>query len=301
MPWLFRLVLAIACRIAPAGERERCRPHWQSDLEALNTLVERGELAPGGRTELVRFCVEACATALRLRFGKDALRRWSRSPEFIALSGAVLLLVLGALSRGFAKTRFLIYVARHWQPAPPKGLSYDPRGDLLAAYGFPIVLAATTGLILIAIGCRMLHRGTWRYWAFFTAKIVLLMLVGSVVWIEGGAALRSVLPRGQFRVLCGGALLAMGFVGGAGWCALWSLADQRRRCPVCLRPLEMPVTMGSWSSVFEPATTEFLCSDGHGALSLLEVEPAADRWVALDDSWRGLFRSKSDEKDPILR
>jgi hypothetical protein len=83
---------------------------------------------------------------------------------------------------------------------------------------------------------------------------------------------------------------------------LWSLADQRRRCPVCLGRLEMPVTLGSWASVFEPPTTEFLCADGHGSLSVQEAEPtAADRWIALDSSWRSLFRRRPRDKETILR
>ena len=28
----------------------------------------------------------------------------------------------------------------------------------------------------------------------------------------------------------------------------------------------MPVTLGSWASVFEPVTTEMLCHEGHGSL-----------------------------------
>ena len=45
--------------------------------------------------------------------------------------------------------------------------------------------------------------------------------------------------------------------------------------------------MGSWGSMFDPATTEFLCDEGHGALSLAESEIGeGDRWVALDASWR---------------
>jgi hypothetical protein len=45
--------------------------------------------------------------------------------------------------------------------------------------------------------------------------------------------------------------------------------------------------MGSWGSMFDPVTTEFLCDDGHGALSLAESEIGeGDRWVTLDASWR---------------
>jgi hypothetical protein len=77
------------------------------------------------------------------------------------------------------------------------------------------------------------------------------------------------------------------FLGGFGPAVIWVFDDQRRRCPVCLRRLARPVTMGSWASMFEPATTEFLCDEGHGALSLAENENSdGDRWVALDASWR---------------
>ena len=82
-----------------------------------------------------------------------------------------------------------------------------------------------------------------------------------------------------------GATLA--FLVGFGLAAIWVFDDQRRRCPVCLGRLSRPVTMGSWGSMFDPVTTEFLCDDGHGALSLAESEIGeGDRWVALDASWR---------------
>ncbi len=296
-------LVAIASRVVPRGDRERWRQKWDSDLDSLWTLIERGEMALEGRALLARFCLSAFGGAFWLRFNREGLRQWTRTAGFLPAAGTAALLLGGVLTRGYAKTRFLIDMARHWQPSPPKGLSYDQRGDVLVAYGFPIVLAATTAIILIAIGCRMLHRGGWRYWCFFVLKTLLLLTIGAEAWIEGGAALRSVIPNQGLRLMCGGLVLAIVFVGVSGWCALWTLADQRRRCPVCLRRLEMPVTLGSWSSVFEPATTEFLCSEGHGSLSLLEAEPAADRWVALDASWRGLFRGKSDKnrKDPILR
>jgi hypothetical protein len=56
--------------------------------------------------------------------------------------------------------------------------------------------------------------------------------------------------------------------------------------------LAMPVSMGSWASVLEPATTESLCEKGHGSLSMQEVESGApDRWIAMDASWRELFQT----------
>jgi hypothetical protein len=74
-------------------------------------------------------------------------------------------------------------------------------------------------------------------------------------------------------------------------CALaWVFADQRRRCPECLGLLALPVTIGSWASVLEPVSTELVCEQGHGSLSVPESALALpQKWTALDVSWRGLF------------
>ena len=55
----------------------------------------------------------------------------------------------------------------------------------------------------------------------------------------------------------------------------------------------MPVTMGSWGSVLDPAMTESLCDSGHGALCQPEsAEGLPDKWTKLDPSWRELFSDK---------
>ena len=83
--------------------------------------------------------------------------------------------------------------------------------------------------------------------------------------------------------------MGIAFLGAFGCGVISAFTDQRRRCPVCLGRLAMPVTLGSWASVFEPVTTEMLCDEGHGSLSVDESEiGAGDRWIALDSSWRGL-------------
>jgi len=74
----------------------------------------------------------------------------------------------------------------------------------------------------------------------------------------------------------------------------WAVADQRARCRVCLRLMAFPVRIGcpgclllDWSG------TELFCSEGHGLLHVPLMAPSwdeeADRWVSLDDSWKGLF------------
>jgi hypothetical protein len=63
----------------------------------------------------------------------------------------------------------------------------------------------------------------------------------------------------------------------------WALADQRRRCPVCLRRLANPVRMGDRSRILlEWSGTELICRCGHGLLHVPE-EPAIwfsrQRWL----------------------
>ena len=74
----------------------------------------------------------------------------------------------------------------------------------------------------------------------------------------------------------------------------WAFSDQRQRCPMCLKRLELPVEIGRTGSVLlNWAGTELVCPLGHGVLYLPESEANSldqDRWNKLDDSWGGLFR-----------
>ena len=73
----------------------------------------------------------------------------------------------------------------------------------------------------------------------------------------------------------------------------WALRDQRRRCPVCLRPLTNPVRIGQPAHIFlEWYGTELMCPSGHGFLHIPEMPTISCRtqqWQPLDASWRSLF------------
>jgi hypothetical protein len=75
--------------------------------------------------------------------------------------------------------------------------------------------------------------------------------------------------------------------------ARWILADQRRRCPVCLRLLTNPVRMGESSRILlEWHGTELMCLRGHGMLYVPEwpaIWSGRQRWMDLGPSWGGLF------------
>jgi hypothetical protein len=143
------------------------------------------------------------------------------------------------------------------------------------------------GAALVAIGRLSLGRYGWRYWLYLVYKIAAVTVLVPLLWIEGSRWLWTLLSPEMLRVWVAGFASTIAFLGGFGLAAIWVFSDQRGRCPVCLRRLARPVTMGSWGSMFDPVTTEFLCDDGHGALSLAESENSeGDRWVSLDASWR---------------
>jgi hypothetical protein len=302
-PRLCRSLLAIAGRLVPPRDRTLWRTDQQRSLAALCTLIERGEVALHPQAELARFCLHAFTRAFWMRFTPEGLRRWMRGPAFVVTAGIIVALLLAAVTRGLSNTRYLIQVIQGFRPVPLHKGAYDPRGDFLFAYFAPMAVALASGLMLVAIGHRSLaRRRNWRYWAFLVSKTALIVVLLSLVWVEGGHTLRAAIKNPTFSVLLGGVGFGIVYIGACGCGVLWSLADQRRRCPVCLHRLEMPVTLGSWGSVFDPATTELVCGEGHGSMSVLEPETAGpDRWVALDASWRSLFRGKSRSQDTIFR
>jgi hypothetical protein len=73
----------------------------------------------------------------------------------------------------------------------------------------------------------------------------------------------------------------------------WMVADQRRRCPVCLRLLVNPVRIGETSRILlEWHGTELMCLRGHGMLYVPEwpaIWSGRQRWMGLGSSWGGLF------------
>jgi hypothetical protein len=160
-----------------------------------------------------------------------------------------------------------------------------------------VTLALGTAVIQAARSWPKQHGSvseTLRYWAFFFVKSALLLAGSALLCAELSARNALGLQSSKFFV----SLLA-------DWASLlgtllifrWAILDQARRCPVCLRRLAMPVTLGSWSSpLLEPAATELLCDEGHGSLRFSEAHTTLGeirRWITLDDSWRDLFEGKS--------
>ena len=289
-PIFYRSCIRLASLVAPRYGRVEFLARWTSILASFWILVERGELAGSAGLQAARLCRAAVADAFCLRFSPIPVRGWVRGPVFPLLAGAVVVGLAAAVTNGFAAVRAVVAMARSLQTRPPLALPYDPRGDTIFAFSLPIVFALASGIALVAIARFSLHGRSWRYWPYLAAKTFLVMLILPLLWIEGGTALRAhfgpiTLPIGC--LLIAGAML---FVAAFSYCLLWVFADQQRRCPVCLRRLSMPVSIGSWASVFDPVATELLCDEGHGSLCIPDSQGGPpQRWITLDASWRVLF------------
>lgn len=293
-PRFWRCLIYAAGWMAPAGVRAEWRNRWQSRLENLCVLIERGEVPSNLSSHASTLCRDAFGNAFRLRFAPTGWRSWPRSASFVIACTALIVALSTACTHAFAATRSLIDAASSWAlyhaiPRLPRleHTPYDPRASRVVGHLVPLMLALVVSIVLLLIGRLSLGRHGWRYWSFLAVKTIAVMAIVPALWIEGGAALRVRIPNHALSMAIGGIGLSLVFVAVFGTAIVWVFADQRLRCPICLRRLHMPVAIGSWASTFEPPATELLCDAGHGSLCVSESavgEP--DRWVALDDSWR---------------
>ena len=141
-----------------------------------------------------------------------------------------------------------------------------------------LLLVATTTFSLGEYPAN--HSARHRRWIFFGLKALLLLPIVCF----GSLDVASLVGTG-FQM--------HGFIVSSVVAMRWALADQRRRCPVCLRVLSNPTRIGGPSHVFlEWYGTELICVQGHGLLYVPEIPTSCystQRWQYLDPSWSTLF------------
>jgi hypothetical protein len=130
----------------------------------------------------------------------------------------------------------------------------------------------------------------FRNGIFLALKLVLVqpsLLCSFMVWV----LIAPLAPLAPY-LLCGGCILAL----------RWVFADQRSRCPVCLRLLGNAVRIGSPSQTFLGwYGAESVCARGHGLLQISEItasHSATPRWLRLDASWSSLFSEAAEVRHP---
>jgi hypothetical protein len=184
----------------------------------------------------------------------------------------------------------LSYVGSRTRLLPLGQRARAPLAGSAVGLAFAMLIGA---VMILARGIPFHGRGYgWRYWAFFLTKTVLALAALFSLWAEAANLVNLRIP-GETGAILSTVLVNCVFFLSCGAMLYWCFDDQRRRCPVCLRRMALPVTIGSWgSTLFDPVSTEFLCDQGHGSLCVPETQSSSselDRWKALDDSWRELF------------
>ena len=220
-------------------------------------------------------------------------------PQGRFVTGTVARLRPGVTPAQLAKELTDIGRAVYPWPRPPRSVRVSSFDNLVPSRGVYLYLVGTLFSIIAALAmvAREQRQPTghrWPYWPFLAAKTAWAIAVPLLVWMELGALFRTFQPVLGFGSFIARVVALLVFLITCVRGLVWSFADQRRRCPVCLRRLAMPVSIGSPASVFDPAVTELVCPNGHGALSLPEDETdRPDLWTALDSSWDDLFKKKS--------
>jgi hypothetical protein len=95
-----------------------------------------------------------------------------------------------------------------------------------------------------------------RPWMFFAAKLALALTA-------------ALFAMRIFGALIAPFLLVHGLLIGIVLAIRWAFADQRRRCPVCLRKLATPVSFGCLGhTLLDWHGAEYICPQGHGLLQV---------------------------------
>ena len=184
-----------------------------------------------------------------------------------------------------------------------EGMLIDLSGTPIAApvegmwnlFGFSLFLALVALPAVSSVSLGETHmtshkpsaREGFRRFLFLAGKFVLVAGIGLFASIDiAYCCTSSFSPAAECLQLvsCFGICLA-GF--------RWALADQRHRCPVCLRRVTNPASVGLASRTFLGWNgTEMICMSGHTLLHVPSLPTSwfgDQRWLYLDSSWEFLF------------
>lgn len=270
-PRFHRYFLTLVAALVPSAQRPQWRTSNSAVLSSLWTLIQRGEFPRDAQILLADFCRDCFRGALFTRFSPRRIVAAAGHPAlpFGVFAG---LLLLTSIVSGGLPTLSRLYA------------EFGTATDFVAAHTFVLTLA---GAIAVHAALNQPHAvHGFRSALFLAAKTILGMFTLTCLWMESAAALHhALLPHETWWILSR-LISTLLFLFASGWVVAWGMSDQRHRCPTCLRRLALPVSLGSWASVFDPATTILVCPQGHGSLAAPETQlNPADQWTNMDASW----------------
>jgi hypothetical protein len=156
----------------------------------------------------------------------------------------------------------------------------------LALLALPAVTSVTLGESNFSTHRPGLKRRVAR-WLFLAAKLV---LIAAIAWYAASDIAYSSIDASSewapfVQLVATFVICLFGF--------RWAIADQRERCPVCLRRVTHPARVGLASRSFLGWNgTEMMCLGGHTLLHVPSLPTSwfgGPRWLYLDHSWDFLF------------
>lgn len=255
--WLQHAILRLASLLSPADQRGQWMADWRTELWYVP------------ETEALRFCLGSFRDALWMRRNnpiKTERRGWYVESPITCLAILAALAAIGILI-ALRIEKSLPFPEAHGAPAA-------------GGFGAMLVMYSMLAVVALAIGGRRpapSRSRTLRGWMFLGLKLLLAL---------------PILQSTMLAIIVAAPFLTMGLFLMHALFFRWLFADQRRRCPICLRLLKQPVRIGNPSQTFlEWYGAESVCSRGHGLLhdpELLASYAANPQWLVLDSSWSGL-------------
>jgi hypothetical protein len=262
------LLLRFASFLVPVDTRQDWLEEWHSELWYMCPHVA------------LRACLGAFSDAVWLRKNAEAPQRSLIHSAYGCLAALFAVGIGGLLAANWLLAP-LAARATLWRLAPRDLL---PANILMLAVSLVLIPLASQFGPRPSFERRLPKQGRARRLLFFFAKLIAVqpvLLCGLFLCIMTAPNI----PFAPFGVLAGWYLVLR-----------WLIADQRCRCPLCLRLLDRPVRIGTRSSTFlECPVAESACPKAHGLLHLPESElsyPPTEGWLALDPSWNALFCTK---------
>jgi hypothetical protein len=180
------------------------------------------------------------------------------------------------------------------------GVSFAPQSEspwstfefalFLALLALPAVISVTLSESSFSAHRPGFKRRLAR-WAFLAAKLFLIAAIGCFASLDlAYSSVPAWSPWAPFVQLVAGFVICL-------FGLRWALADQRQRCPVCLRRVTHPARVGLASRTFLGWNgTELICLGGHTLLHVPSLPTSwfgAPRWLYLDHSWDFLFANNT--------
>ncbi|HEX4156076.1 MAG TPA: hypothetical protein VHY48_10725 [Acidobacteriaceae bacterium] len=270
LPLFDHALLCVAQKIVPCTQREEWLDSWRAELWHIH------HASPGRRPGILRLAVD-----LPLGLLLDAL--WLRTHSWRRTFSGTPTLCLASL-QALCLLSFLIALASYggWHTL---GLHLSRQAEhcLLAAPFILFVSCAT------ATSHRIERTSTKKtvYWInrqlFFAAKTSLVLLLAFLLSTDLSRPFYVPFPTGADL------LQILFFVILALVSLRWSFFDQEQRCKQCLRYLATPARVGRPShNLLEWNGTEQICKQGHGLLSIPEMESSwrqSSQWIDPPSGW----------------